>query len=987
MTGQNQRRNRNLNIEPLEERQVLTRFFDFGATGVPDIVQDAGPTVVLELHQSDVTFTQAEHGQVAIDDSGDLVYTPDAGFVGKDEFTYTIGDGQQQTVDLTVWESLYAVPDWFQVAPGSGAQSLDVVSNDYVFSEPSDTAYDYLWFDSGLSWRNQTENLTIIQASANGTGSVSIVDNSLSYTPTAGFSGEESLTYVIEDELGHRSEATVTVEVSVESNREKFISEAEFMQSQVDEWMRHRAGGLDANHGFSFSFDIGDLILRPTVLPFAATDVGDSGSSFGTVRNVQDGDIVKSNGDFLYYVTNEVSQFDWFRLTDDTFAAEEVENLHDSYLTIVDVSDAANPVVASSVGFDERISNLFLDGDRIALLNEDNGITVMDVADPAAPTIVYEAEVSGYHNEAQLVDGHLYVISNHRAVDLPIASELIDETTVATSPAPFIDALLANGPEVILPNIIAGDSNGGITTLVQWSDLPREGQSSISSIATFDIFGNSANPVDLEMIAASRGVGSVYFSSNAIYVQAASSIHKFDFESDGSGVDFAAKGDLPDVGYGWFSQDLSMNEHEGRLQIATHGAFGSTSVDIHVMEQMGSSLNVVGSLSDIAPGEQIYSTHFAGDRAYVVTYEKVDPFFVIDLSDPTSPSITGELKVPGYSNYLLPISDDLVIGIGRNADPETGLFSELQVSLFGVSDPANPTLIDRFAFEGGRSTWSALTEVPVGPAGGNGVTFDPENGTLALPIHSRSGWSWSRGDNVEQIFTGENSAVSLFHVDASGIESIGQVEFDDKALRTVLVDDHLVYMSGDSVKVAERATPSATVATLELPKTTRDIEAEVKYDMNDDGVTNPLDVLLMINQANSSGFGDMSTVASDMHQNGQDDMAIKIDVNNDGEFSPVDPLMVINSLNSTSTSTAQAALSASTDDVAVVVESAERAQPAETEESNEAQVENDASIAGPVATDTQPVQPLQQAPFDLVFAEADDDESPTWRTMSFLDLS
>ena len=121
MTGQNQRRNRNLNIEPLEERQVLTRFFDFGATGVPDIVQDAGPTVVLELHQSDVTFTQAEHGQVAIDDSGDLVYTPDAGFVGKDEFTYTIGDGQQQTVDLTVWESLYAVPDWFQVAPGSGA--------------------------------------------------------------------------------------------------------------------------------------------------------------------------------------------------------------------------------------------------------------------------------------------------------------------------------------------------------------------------------------------------------------------------------------------------------------------------------------------------------------------------------------------------------------------------------------------------------------------------------------------------------------------------------------------------------------------------------------------------------------------------------------------------------------------------------------------------------------------------------------------------
>ena len=525
-----------------------------------------------------------------------------------------------------------------------------------------------------------------------------------------------------------------------------------------------------------------------------------------------------------------------------------------------------------------------------------------------------------------------------------------------------------------MPNITIGDTNRRISTLIDWSEIPRTNHFSISSIATFDLHGTGADPVDVEVITGTAyAVGSVYVSQSAMYIQTNASIHKFEFEADGAGVDFAAKGDLPHHDARWFSQAVSLHEHEGRLQLATHGTGGDDTVDIHVMQQDGESLEIVGSLLDIAPGEQIYSTHFEGSRAFVVTYEKVDPFFVIDLSDPTTPSITGELKVPGYSNYLHPISEDLVIGIGRNADPDTGLFQELQVSLFGISDPSNPTLIDRYAFAGGRSTWSALTETPWGQADGNGVTFDSDNGILALPIHSRSGWAWFDGDEVDQLFTGDQSAVSLFQIDGAGIAAVGQVDFDDKARRTVIVGDHLVYMSNERLKVAERTAPVQTIASIDLPKTTREIE-EVTFDMNNDGVATPLDALLMINEVNSIGFGNMGTVSAAMHDAGKDEMALKIDVNNDGDFSPLDPLMVINALTTTSS---EAALSAG---VVVSDAAADVLQTAEAEEHNAAQEFNESD-----AVVVRSVPPTIVAQLDSAFAQADEDDTPDWRGMSFLD--
>jgi uncharacterized secreted protein with C-terminal beta-propeller domain len=123
-------------------------------------------------------------------------------------------------------------------------------------------------------------------------------------------------------------------------------------------------------------------------------------------------------------------------------------------------------------------------------------------------------------------------------------------------------------------------------------------------------------------------------------------------------------------------------------------------------DQQGEQLMpIVGQLSGLGkPGERIYSVHFQGDRAFVVTFREPDPFYSLDLSDPTSLKAVGELEIPGFSNYLHPITvpgdneeqQDLIIGVGRHVDERTGRSGGLQVSLFDVSDFANPQRIQNF---------------------------------------------------------------------------------------------------------------------------------------------------------------------------------------------------------------------------------------------------------------------------------------------------
>lgn len=173
-------------------------------------------------------------------------------------------------------------------------------------------------------------------------------------------------------------------------------------------------------------------------------------------------------------------------------------------------------------------------------------------------------------------------------------------------------------------------------------------------------------------------------------------IHRISIE--GSKIEHKAEGEVP----GTVLNQFSMDEHNGYFRIATTTGetwrSGSTSKNhVYVLD---SSLKIAGKLEDLAPGERIYSARFMGDRCYLVTFKKIDPLFVIDLSKPQSPKVLGKLKIPGYSDYLHPYDENHIIGIGKETvEAEEGNFAWYQgvkLSLFDVSDVEHPKELAKY---------------------------------------------------------------------------------------------------------------------------------------------------------------------------------------------------------------------------------------------------------------------------------------------------
>lgn len=145
---------------------------------------------------------------------------------------------------------------------------------------------------------------------------------------------------------------------------------------------------------------------------------------------------------------------------------------------------------------------------------------------------------------------------------------------------------------------------------------------------------------------------------------------------------------------------FSMDEYNGNLRVAvTVGqswfAAGGISASVKSMSDvyvLGESMSALGSVKDLGEGEQIYSARFIGDRGYVVTFRQTDPFYVLDLSVPNSPKLAGELKVPGYSGYLEPISKNIILGVGKEDN-------KVKLALYDVGNANNPTEVSKYIMD------------------------------------------------------------------------------------------------------------------------------------------------------------------------------------------------------------------------------------------------------------------------------------------------
>jgi uncharacterized secreted protein with C-terminal beta-propeller domain len=203
-------------------------------------------------------------------------------------------------------------------------------------------------------------------------------------------------------------------------------------------------------------------------------------------------------------------------------------------------------------------------------------------------------------------------------------------------------------------------------------------------------------------------------------------IHKIGI--DKGDITYKTRGEVP----GMLLNQFSMDESGDHFRVATTSQFWTNKgqVQFNNVYVMDKELAIVGTLEEIAPDERIYSTRFIGNRLYMVTFKRIDPLFVIDLSNPKDPKVLGKLKIPGFSDYLHPYDENHIIGVGKETgNNEWGGVSikGVKVSLFDVSDVEHPKQIDSYEIGKPGSDSEALRDHKA-------FLFDKQKNLLVIPI-------------------------------------------------------------------------------------------------------------------------------------------------------------------------------------------------------------------------------------------------------------
>ena len=466
------------------------------------------------------------------------------------------------------------------------------------------------------------------------------------------------------------------------------------------------------------------------------------------VEGVDEADIIKNDGDYIYCIIN-------------------------SSLYVLDVRSPQNMKIAAVITDDFSLTDyyayyldLFYDSDSKTLSVICNSYYEgSDIIYPSEPEVFYEGSGTssvqgsyGYPSQefTKLVS---YDVSDAYAPKeirtfyqegYYISSRRIDDTVyLVTSQSLWYDSAAA--PEDLIPSTSDGKDN--------WTTIPAQDIYIVNpDFANTYTIVSAVDTRNLDAAAVTQAVigqGTVvYASTDTLYISASVWDEKIyqtyeDFSLDYEGEDMPVTsaddvyktkilgfsitgGTLHAKASGTVNGTLlnqySMDEYQGYLRIATTsgGWTSDTSNNVYVLDE---NLDPVSGLTGLAPGEQIYSARFDGDRIYLVTFEQVDPFFVIDASDPTIIKVIGKLKIPGYSNYMQMLGDNLVLAVGNTTYTNGGsvIPAGLKIAVFDVTDPTNPTLKSSLIY--GNSY--GYSDVQYNP---KALLLNQSRGLIGLPV-------------------------------------------------------------------------------------------------------------------------------------------------------------------------------------------------------------------------------------------------------------
>lgn len=471
------------------------------------------------------------------------------------------------------------------------------------------------------------------------------------------------------------------------------------------------------------------------------------------VKGVDEADVIKNDGKYIYMIKGDTVRIIEAYPPESMQEVAKIQ-LDDSNFSPIEIYTDSEQMVIIGNSYKDYYSSQ--KSQKVAMIAPDydyyrygsmqkTKVYIYDISDKSNPQKERSVEYEGNYNTSRKVGDNLYMIMNKSAsfyepwiYDLK-EGELPQDDAVES----IVPKILDSNTEQEEPMVTCGEVR-------YFPHFQTPNYLIVSAIDT----GDSKSEITKELFLGSSE--NVYASKTGLYVATSAwdeeqvtegndtywkrkegtLVYKFDL--DGTDVEFNSKGKVP----GRILNQFSMDEYDEHFRIATTvgevwNSHNPSTNNLYILDK---GMKRAGEIEDIAPGEKIYSVRFMGKRGFMVTFKTVDPLFVMDLSDPKNPVITGKLKIPGWSDYLHPYDENHLLGFGKEVDESIDadkVHSEnavyytavqgMKVSLFDISDLENPKEIFKEVI-GARDTTSELLQ------NHKALLFDKEKELLAFPI-------------------------------------------------------------------------------------------------------------------------------------------------------------------------------------------------------------------------------------------------------------
>jgi uncharacterized secreted protein with C-terminal beta-propeller domain len=519
----------------------------------------------------------------------------------------------------------------------------------------------------------------------------------------------------------------------------------------------------------------GEALRQPAPAP-AAADTAEAVGPGATGTNVQEAgvdepDLVKTNGDLIVAVAG-------------------------GGLQVIEPGDLPRVVGTLDLSEQGYPSELLIDGDRALVLTRTQGfarpvdhtdylmvgttsvLTAVDLSDPAEPRVEATLTVDGDYRSARVVDGVARIVVASQPTALPFEYPQVGGLRAEREAEQRNRDIVEEATEQDwLPWAVLEDGDGRTVSegpVVECGDVARP--PGFTGLGTLSVLTVDLS-ADLDISGATGVVAqgeTVYASPERLYVatpdygdpraltdprftpaggQIETTIHVFDL-TDPATAPHVASGRVA----GTLLNSYAMSGDGTTLRVATTtqpGWWGGSAPEtdpsqssVVVLAERGDALEEVGRLDGLGVTETIRGVRFLGDLAAVVTFRQTDPLYLVDLSDPTDPSLLGELKIPGYSAYLHPVGDDRLLGVGQDATDQ-GQVLGVQASLFDLADRANPTRVDQADLEASY----ALVE-----ADPRAFLYWPDTELAVVPTYDGAAAVRVTGDRLETLGTLDKGA-------------------------------------------------------------------------------------------------------------------------------------------------------------------------------------------------------------------------------------